>query len=271
MNAIQKVVLTITATTIVAADAHAGRWLSRDPIEEGAGFVQRDPMPELEPILETRDEPYLHVLVGNDATLIGLNTAGVIFQEDDPAGTELRDAIRAGDLSLYGFTKNDPIDNIDAFGLTVYIQAHPVVAGFNHSKVTMVVECGSRWMGDSRFHPMPGQSGQYYATIGAGPIHHLLVSGVNRPRDVQLWRNIFSARVPPPAGTSEDDFIGQLFTANSRYPNNLPYAWFPTRHGRHYNSNGYASGILLFVTGSMPPRPPKTPGFRHPVPAPDFQ
>jgi hypothetical protein len=45
MNAIQKAVLTITATTIVAADAHAGRWLSHDPIQEGGGFVQRDPNP----------------------------------------------------------------------------------------------------------------------------------------------------------------------------------------------------------------------------------
>jgi len=45
MKIIQKFVLAITATIIVAADAHAGRWLSRDPIQEGAGFVQRDPNP----------------------------------------------------------------------------------------------------------------------------------------------------------------------------------------------------------------------------------
>lgn len=67
MNAMHKAVLTVTAAVIVAANAHAGRWLSRDPIEEGAGFVQRDPMPEFEPILEPRNEPYLYVFVGNDA------------------------------------------------------------------------------------------------------------------------------------------------------------------------------------------------------------
>lgn len=45
MNAMQKVILAIVATIIVVADAQAGRWLSRDPIQEGAGFVQREPNP----------------------------------------------------------------------------------------------------------------------------------------------------------------------------------------------------------------------------------
>jgi len=203
----------------------------------------------------------------DDAALIRLNPADLVSQDDDSAISELRDAVRSGDLNLYAFTKNDPIDNIDALGLEVYIQAHRVVPGFNHSKVTMIVGCGSRWVRVGPFtNALPGSSGQFYATIGAGPKQRLLVSELNRPRDIQLWRNLFSARVAPLGGASEDDFIGQLIAADARYPDNLPYAWFPTRHGRHYNSNGYASGILRFVTGSMPPRPPGTPGFRHPVP-----
>lgn len=40
-----KVVLALAATVLIATDAHAGRWLSRDPIQDGAGFVQRDPNP----------------------------------------------------------------------------------------------------------------------------------------------------------------------------------------------------------------------------------
>jgi hypothetical protein len=101
-------------------------------------------------------------------------------------------------------------------------------------------------------------------------VHRLLVSGINRPRDIQLNRNIFSTTISAPAGISDDDFIGKLIAANAAYPNNLPYAWFPTKKGKRYNSNGYASGILLYVTGSMPPRPPRTPGFKKPVPAQDF-
>jgi hypothetical protein len=58
MNAMQKIVLTITATIIVAADAHAGRWLSRDPIQDGAGFVQRDLLP---------NEPNLYAFVANNS------------------------------------------------------------------------------------------------------------------------------------------------------------------------------------------------------------
>jgi hypothetical protein len=72
MNAMQKIVLTITATIIVAADAHAGRWLSRDPIQEGAGFVQRDPLP---------NDPNLYAFVDNNPVIfvdpLGLYLAAV--------------------------------------------------------------------------------------------------------------------------------------------------------------------------------------------------
>ena len=66
MKTIQKVVLAITTTIIVATDAHAGRWISRDPIQEGAGFVQRDPMPQLNIIPQRRNEPNLYVFVRNN-------------------------------------------------------------------------------------------------------------------------------------------------------------------------------------------------------------
>lgn len=57
MNAMNKAVLAVTAIIIVAADAHAGRWLARDPIQEGAGFVQRDPM---------HNEPNLYAFIANN-------------------------------------------------------------------------------------------------------------------------------------------------------------------------------------------------------------
>ena len=66
MKTSRKVALTITATIVAIADAHAGRWLSRDPIEEGAGLVRRDPMPEIEFLQSARNEPYLYAFAGND-------------------------------------------------------------------------------------------------------------------------------------------------------------------------------------------------------------
>ena len=66
MKTIQKITLAITTTIIVVADAQAGRWLSRDPIEEGAGFVQRDPMPQWKFFTPKQNEPNLYTFVRND-------------------------------------------------------------------------------------------------------------------------------------------------------------------------------------------------------------
>jgi hypothetical protein len=77
-----KVVLALTATIIIAADAHAGRWLSRDPIEEGAGFVSRDPKPRMDfTKIQRKNEPNLYAFVRNDPVRFcdayGLSTADV--------------------------------------------------------------------------------------------------------------------------------------------------------------------------------------------------
>jgi hypothetical protein len=78
MSAIQKLLLGITAVIVVATDAHAGRWLSRDPIEDGAGFVQRDPLPPMSIIPRQRGEPNLYAFVRNNPVthidLLGLLT-----------------------------------------------------------------------------------------------------------------------------------------------------------------------------------------------------
>ncbi len=228
-----------------------GRWIGRDPVNEpGFNLLANFNSDKFKQDFDEEQE------VDSD------DSGGVVTPD---TGTD-----QTSDL-LYVFVQNNPENLIDELGLTVYLQAHGVALGFNHSKVTMVVGCGSRWLGKPPFVlPMPGQPGNYYATIGAGPIHHMLVSGLNRPRDIQLQRNKFSTVISDPAGMSDDDFIGKLITANAAYPNDLPYALFPTKKGKRYNSNGYASGILLYVTGSMPPRPPHTPGFNKPVPASKF-
>ena len=75
---------------VTFANAQAGRWLSRDPIEEGAGFVQREPMPEIQLIVQEqqglRTEPNLYALVGNNV-VNHVDAFGLIKFEgcDDPA------------------------------------------------------------------------------------------------------------------------------------------------------------------------------------------
>jgi hypothetical protein len=43
---IWKIGLALVGVVFLTADARAGRWLLRDPIQEGAGFVARDPVPQ---------------------------------------------------------------------------------------------------------------------------------------------------------------------------------------------------------------------------------
>ena len=59
-------VLGIGAVLIFTADARAGRWLSRDPFQEGEGFVERDPryLPEIGQA--QRGEPNMYAFVLNE-------------------------------------------------------------------------------------------------------------------------------------------------------------------------------------------------------------
>ncbi|MCX6886939.1 MAG: hypothetical protein NTX27_18080 [Verrucomicrobia bacterium] len=66
MKTIWKVGLVLLGVIMLAADARAGRWLSHDPIQEGVGFVDRDAIPDFDPVFEPRNEPNLYAFVGND-------------------------------------------------------------------------------------------------------------------------------------------------------------------------------------------------------------
>ena len=66
MKTFRKLSLAFAATIIIAVDANAGRWLSRDPITEGAGLVQRDPTPEIRITLaKPHHEPNLFAFILN--------------------------------------------------------------------------------------------------------------------------------------------------------------------------------------------------------------
>jgi hypothetical protein len=66
MKRIARLILPLLAVMISVANTQAGRWLSRDPIEDGAGFVQRDPFPQRR-ILSNRNEPNLYGFVKNNS------------------------------------------------------------------------------------------------------------------------------------------------------------------------------------------------------------
>jgi RHS repeat-associated protein len=178
---------------------------------------------------------------------------------------------RSDGEQTYVFVRNDAVNKIDWDGLLVLLEAHGVTGTpFNHSKITLMVDCPSKFFNDPRFQNIAGSGGLHYATVGAGPgsvpYTAFLVSGVNRPRDVQRWRNVYSAVVPDPAGMTDDAFIQLILDTNAKYDDEAWYDFFPQDDEDGYNSNGYASGVLLITTGSIPPAPPRTPGYHHPVP-----
>lgn len=173
----------------------------------------------------------------------------------------------------YLFVGNDSINKIDWNGLLVLLEAHQAVShtGINHSFLTLMVSCDSVFYSDPRFNHTAGSGGLHYATVGAGPGRFLgetLISGVNRPRDVDRSRVDYSAVIPDPSGLTDDDFIREILNENSRYDDEADYLLFPQDDPDNdgYNSNGYASGLLKITTGSIPAAPPNTPGFNHPVP-----
>jgi RHS repeat-associated protein len=161
----------------------------------------------------------------------------------------------------------------------VLLETHPVgPLGHNHAYIVMIVNGGSKFYNDARFKkPTTGRGSLHYATIGAASEHKLsmnpiLVSNVNRPTDVNRSVRNSSTVIRLPSRKTDDEFIERLLDTDNRYPDNLPYDAFP--HGNAYNSNGYVSGLLLEVTGAMPPSPLGTeelPGFNHPVPSRSFE
>lgn len=213
-----------------------GRWLNRDPIGDSAFF--------------------------------NFYTAN---KSDDEIHRLYDEALRPA----YLFASNNPVNAIDAFGLEVLLEAHPIrLTGQNHAKITIIPDCQARWAMDNRFAGNTTPNGEFYATLGAEGVgwfqnNPILVSDINRTTDLDRSNNLFPTVITPPAGMSDDDFIIALFFADSRYGDNLPYNLFPT-FGK-YNSNSYASGLLRSIIGAMPPQPPNTPGFTNPVPQHHFR
>jgi hypothetical protein len=153
MNAVQRAVLVIATLTVVAADVHAGRWLSRDPIEEGAGFVQRDPMSGFETTLEPRNEPDLYVFVGNDA-INSIDPFG-LWKIDRNGGT------KAPALA-------DPGDTIDSLADLIGLSASEYQRWLTPSSGTTMPSSSTQRLGGCEKFEIPNTVVAYWAGWGGG-------------------------------------------------------------------------------------------------------
>jgi hypothetical protein len=180
------------------------------------------------------------------------------------------DRVRWNDPNPYSFLCN-AIHASDMLGLLIFLETHPIPpTPLNHSKITMIVDCQSRFFDDVRFRTnFAGLGDLRYATIGAGPedLGTTLVSNINRERDRNRSINNFSEPISLLVGSAQDDLIQRFFDNDARYNDNARYIFFPSPDLDAYNSNGYASGLLILTLGGIPiHQPPRTPGYEKPVP-----
>lgn len=252
MNAMHKSVLIITATLVVATDANAGRWLSRDPIQEGAGFVQRDPRPQLDFAPRQRNEPNLYAFVLNDPV--------------------------------------NQIDFLGLF-VELWYGNHVVVGSAHHSKLWVITDEADlmkqtryrflRALSKTEIAPngFVGPCGLYALTIGAGPDQSPdeLFAAFNRPKDVsqKLLHPSLVATFSSPSDALQ--FLARVDARNRVMNANfinttLEYELFPGssytawNEWDEFNSNSYISGLLNSF-GYTPPAPGATvPGYNKPIP-----
>jgi len=178
----------------------------------------------------------------------------------------------AGDVNLYRYVGNNPVNAVDPLGLEILLETHPVALGNNHSKITIIPVNQAAYANDPRFsNTLPDR--RRYATLGAGSEGGNLVSNPNRPRDINRDHNNSSSPLNPAdcgdGSRSEDKIIEDLFKSDGAYDDKFDYELIPNRFSNGYNSNGYVNGLLNAV-GFSPLAPSGTPGFTKPVPAKSF-
>ncbi len=178
--------------------------------------------------------------------------------------------------NLYAYVRNNPVNAVDPDGREIDVKVHPVAAKQYHTAVLIIPADQARYANDPRF--LTNDSGQRYATIGAGPLNLTaalagidtpLVSGVNRERDADL--SITSEILPVDVGArNENEVIESLFTAeqnlSSYSANNTTYALFPTSSSDRYNSNSFTTGLLGAVGLDAPQPTLSCPGYDKPIP-----
>jgi RHS repeat-associated protein len=190
------------------------------------------------------------------------------FLQTDPVGFK-------DDLNLYTYVMGDPLNATDPDGREIRLQSQNVVPGLgNHAKVTMIPENQAKYKHDPRFQNI-APDGRRFATLGAGPDRWgALVSAPNRDINdvtaVVLNDHTSDEGLQIPGG-DEDAMIEKLFELDANYNDREFYTFFPSAFNGRFNSNSYASGLLLAAGFTNFPPPPNAPGFDRPMPSSVFK
>ncbi|KAA0248672.1 hypothetical protein FBQ97_21440, partial [Acidobacteria bacterium ACD] len=187
----------------------------------------------------------------------------------------------AGDAeswNRYTYARNNPLKYVDPDGREIYAAVQhvgniPFRGSAYHVAIVIVPRDQNRWAGHK---PFTMGNERKYGTLGAGPsgvppFLGRLESNENRKRDANPspdvkveWAEVDLK------GRDENEVIEDLLAADRGYQDNLNYDLFPKLGTDGYNSNSYASGLLLAV-GVMPPlMSVAVPGYDKPVPASAF-
>ncbi|HSY52635.1 MAG TPA: RHS repeat-associated core domain-containing protein [Thermoanaerobaculia bacterium] len=200
------------------------------------------------------------------------------FLSVDPA-MDVQKTIRSPQMwNRYAYVSDNPMRYTDPNGREVYEQVQNVAGDNYHTSIRIEPVDQARWAKDPRFSRVDPATHRHYATIGAGPEHDVgalfgnagkLVGAVNRTRDANLSIKVETIKLDL-GKRDENKVISDLFKAQTSYKNDANYVLFPDNKAG-YNSNSFASGLLLAV-GLQPVQPQhNTPGFAKPLPNSEFQ
>jgi RHS repeat-associated protein len=204
------------------------------------------------------------------------------FLSVDPS-MDLKKTIQSPQMwNRYSYVVNNPLRYTDPDGRDIYAQVQEVTGGNDYAHlptdyqyhVSLRIEPNDQqaWS-DARFANVNPATGRKYATIGAGPEHGLgsligkaghLISGINRPRDVDLSIKVIEIKLNL-KGRDENTVITTLFAANAAYKNNAQYELFPFSSNA-YNSNSFAAGLMMAAGLQLPTIRLSVPGYDKPLP-----
>jgi hypothetical protein len=178
----------------------------------------------------------------------------------------------------YGFASRQRNLQMRNPGRGIFAKSHAVTAAmtFQHISIRIAPTFQDYWKNLLPSYPVhQDQYGNYFMTIGAGTADGdtsifctgTLIKGINRDKDVT---------VPPikleklPVGTLDEiRLTNDLIAYYNNYQDDLPYACVPEANVGKYNSNSFASGLLLRSGAPLPLFPIRgtlAPGWSTPVP-----
>ena len=167
-------------------------------------------------------------------------------------------------------------------GVGIFAKSHLVQwpLNFHHVSIRITPSAQSLWLSTLPNAMLPVDDyGNHFFTLGAGTAagdtsllcSGTLSKGVDREHDVaDLPLNL--ERLPI-HGLLENGLITALIDHYQNYPDDLPYACFPEIFPGTYNSNSFASGLLISVGAPLPLFPIRgttLPGWPTPVPRSKF-